>query len=109
MLLAVVLPFVVRGINQSASSAAAYDRRATAMMLAESKLAQAVLAEAWDLGQAEGTFEQADGDGAERFTWALTVADWQSTDYRELTMTVSWESGRGEQSVQLKTVVYAGA
>jgi len=109
MLVAIVLPFVMRGITMSAKSASNADRRETALMLAQTQLDEAVLAEAWQFGGSEGVFDETLGKEAERYTWALTINDWVSTDFRELTMTVRWMQGMEEKTVQLKTVVYAGA
>lgn len=109
MLIAVVLPLVIQGVNTSAKSAADYDRRATAMMLAQSQLEEAILAEAWTFGDTEGVFDEAHGEDAEMYSWMLTATDWGiGLDYQELTLTVVWNSGGGDQSVHLKTVVYTG-
>jgi type II secretory pathway pseudopilin PulG len=109
MLVAVVLPLVVRGVTMSAKSAADYDRRATAMMLAQSQMEEAILAEAWTFGDSEGVFEETYGEEAERYAWAFTTTDWgEGTDYRELRLRVVWNSGGADQSVVLTTVVYAG-
>ena len=108
MLLAVVLPFVVRGVNLSAKSAADYDRKATAMMLAQAMMEEAILTEAWQFGDSSGEFDDSFGTDSERYTWSLTSTDWQSSDYLELTLRVDWISGAEQKSVQLKTVVYVG-
>lgn len=108
MLVAIILPFVIRGINLSARNAAHMDREATAIMLAQSQLEEVLITEDWQFGDAEGVFAEHYGTEAQRYAWQLTVEDWQSTDYNELTLSVRWSSGVGEQSVELKTVVYAG-
>ena len=107
MLVAVVLPFVMRGIAMSAEGGAEVDRRASAMMLAQTMMQEAILAKAWESGDAEGTFDAAVyGDGAERFTWSLTSEDWGGSGfYNQLTLTVSWGRGDRMESVQLQTVV----
>ncbi|MBX2851257.1 MAG: type II secretion system GspH family protein [Phycisphaeraceae bacterium] len=107
MLVAVVLPFVIRGVTMSARNAAESDQRADAAMLAQTMLEEAVLAGAWQTGDAEGTFDEMYGKDATRYTWALSIADWQSTDYRELTMTVRWMRGKKEKTVAVSTVVNA--
>lgn len=109
LLIAIVLPFVMRGISVASRGAAETDRQATATMLAQTKMDEAILGSAWQFGDNSGSFDPAYGSEAERYTWELTVGEWLSTDFRELTMTVRWESGRGERAVTLKTVVYAGA
>ena len=109
MLVAIVLPFVIRGISLSARNAAYTDRKATAVMLAQSQMDEALITDAWQFGASEGVFDERYGDDTERYTWDLAVQDWQSTDFRELTLTVRWVRGVDEQSVQLKTVVYAGS
>ncbi len=105
MLVAVVLPFVIRGISLSARNAAETDRRSTAIMLAQSQMEEIMLTGDWQFGDTEGLFEEVHGSEAQRFTWQLTVADWQSTDFSELTLTVRWNSGREDKAVALKTVV----
>lgn len=105
MLVATVLPFVVRGVTMSARNAAESDQRANAAMLAQTMLEEAVLVNAWQSGDAEGTFDEGYGSDAERYTWTLTVEDWQSTDFRKLTITVSWMRGEKQKSVALSTVV----
>lgn len=109
MLVAIVLPLVMRGITTSAQAASQADRRETAMMLAQSQMEEAVLAQAWQFGDTEGVFEEVHGPEAERYTWELTISDWLSTDFRELTITVYWTQGVQAKRVELKTVVYAGA
>lgn len=105
MLVAVVLPFVIRGVSMSARNAAEADRKATAAMLAQTRLDEVVLSKSWELGDAEGEFDEAYGKEAMRYTWDLTVGDWQSTDYRELVLTVRWMRGEQERKVALTTVV----
>ena len=107
MLVAVVLPFVIRGVTMSARNAAESDQRTDAVMLAQTMLEEAVLVGAWQYGDTEGSFDETYGLDATRYTWALSVADWQSTDYRELTMTVRWTRGQKEKSVAISTVVNA--
>ena len=108
MLVAIVLPFVVRGIALSARGASDQDRRATAAMLAQTQLEEVLLSEAWRFGDAEGDFDETYGNDAQRYTWDLSVTDWQAADFRELAVTVRWTSGVDEKDVRLKTVVYAG-
>eukprot|EP00752_Nemacystus_decipiens_P014029 g12465.t1 len=107
MLLAVVLPFVVRGANLSARSAADYDRKATAMMLAQTMMEEAILNEAWQFGDSSGEFDDSYGSDAGRYTWSLTSVDWQGTDFLELNLSVYWISGADQKSVELKTVILA--
>ena len=109
LLVAMVLPFVMRGISLAAKAGAQADREATAVLLAQTVMDEVILTDTWTYGDADGEFDEAFGREAERFTWVLTVNDWQSTEFRELTVTVRWVQGGDEQSVDLKTVVYAGA
>ena len=109
MLIAVVLPLVIQGVNTAAKSAADYDRRATAMMLAQSQLEEAILAEAWTFGDTDGVFDEVHGEEADQYTWTLAATDWgDGLNYQELTLTVIWNSGGEDQSLRLKTVVYTG-
>lgn len=109
MLVAIILPFVIRAIGVSARNAAYSDREATAVMLAQSQLDEILITDAWQFGDTEGVFEDHYGKDAKRYTWDLAVEDWQSTDFNELTLSVRWLRGGDEQSVQLVTVVYAGS
>lgn len=109
VLVAVVLPFVVRGLALSADNAADLDREATAVMLAQNMMEIALLEEAWRFGDASGDFDESFGSDAKDFTYTLGVADWQSTDFAQLTVTVSWASGVKQKSVSVSTVVYAGS
>lgn len=108
MLVAIVLPVVMRGVTLSAQGVSLADRQETAMMLAQTKLEEAILAQAWQFGDDEGDFSDFYGSDAQRYTWSLVIQDWISTDFRELTMTVYWTQGYQQQSVELKTVIYAG-
>jgi len=107
VLIAVVLPLVISGINFAARSATETDRHATAMMLAQSKLDEILLTGEWQFGDTDGEFDQTAGDSAENYAWRLAVNDWQSTDFHELTLTVYWSRGIRERAVELKTVVSA--
>lgn len=110
MLVALVLPFAIRGVNLSVRGASQADREATAIMLAQSQLDQILIDGSWQFGDTEGTFdEETYGNQAQRYTWQLIVNDWQSTDFRELTLRVRWGEDAQQQSTQLSTVVNAGA
>lgn len=107
MLVAIVLPFVMNGVALSARSGADTDRQATAMMLAQTQMEEVLLSNTWQFGDTSGGFDETYGNDAYRYTWSLTVGDWTSTDFRELTLTVRWIRGQDEHSVRLTTVVYA--
>ena len=108
MLVGVVLPVVVRATGMSAQLGAWSDRQATAASLADAKLAELIVTGDWELGDDDGRFE-ADtyGRHADRFAWELTIDDWNSATFKQLTITVTWTSGSREKQVALSTVVPA--
>lgn len=111
LLVAVVLPFVMKGVSASAQLGVLADRRAQAAALADTRLAEAMLTGEWDEGDSAGEFDpEVYGSETAGYTWYLLVDDWQSqTAYREVTVIVTWLQGGKEQNVALSTVVYAEA
>ncbi|MEM7625067.1 MAG: prepilin-type N-terminal cleavage/methylation domain-containing protein [Planctomycetota bacterium] len=106
LLVGVVLPVIVRATGSSAQLGVWSQRSATAAALADAKLNELIITDDWANGDADGTFDiEAYGPGVEPFYWALTTEDWNATDFTELSLTVSWEDGRGERSVTLTTVI----
>lgn len=111
LLVAVVLPFVMKGVSASAQLGVLADRRAEAGALADTRLAEAMLTGEWEEGDSAGEFDpRVYGSEAGGYTWYLLVEDWQSkTAYREVTVIVTWLQAGQEQNVALSTVVYAEA
>lgn len=109
LLVGVVLPVIVRAAGSSAQLGVWSQRSATAAELADTKLAELIVTGAWEDGDDDGTFDaEVYGDAAaERFAWSLTTDDWNTTEFTELTLTVTWEDGRGARDVSLATVVNA--
>lgn len=107
VLVAVVLPVVVRAMGASAQIGTWSQRRATAAALAEAKLGELVVTGDWELGDDDGTFDpEVYGRHADRFAWALTSGEWNSTSFEQLTLTVTWTDGFHDRSLSLSTVVY---
>ncbi|XAM00276.1 prepilin-type N-terminal cleavage/methylation domain-containing protein [Phycisphaeraceae bacterium D3-23] len=107
MLMAVVVPLVLRGIALSAQVGVLADRRAHATMLADTRLTEAILNGEWEEGDSAGTFDpESYGSDAELYQWYLLVDDWNSqTAFKEVTLVVSWQQRGEEQIVSLTTVV----
>lgn len=107
VLVAVVLPVVVRAMGASAQIGTWSQRRATAAALAEAKLGELVVTGDWELGDDEGDFDpEVYGRHADRFAWAFTSDEWNSTSFEQLTLTVTWLDGFRDRSLALSTVVY---
>ncbi|MFI4859633.1 MAG: prepilin-type N-terminal cleavage/methylation domain-containing protein [Phycisphaerales bacterium JB063] len=109
MLMAVVIPLVMRGVAMSAQVGVLADRRAQATMLADTRLTEAILNGEWEEGDSAGAFdEETYGSEAETFEWFLLVDDWNGQiAFKEITLIVTWQQRGEEQHVALATVVNA--
>lgn len=111
MLLAIVLPVVMRGIGM-ATQMGAYTRfHDQAVGLAEARLAECIANEEWQDGDASGDFSDASlwGNDASRFTWEQQVDDWESASIKQITIHVIWTQRNREQVVTLSTLVHTEA
>lgn len=109
LLVAVVLPFVMRGVSASAQLGVLADRKAQAAALADTRLAEALIAGDWEDGDAGGTFDpEVYGSETAGYAWYLLVDDWENqTAFQEVTVVVTWQQRGKEQNVALSTVVFA--
>jgi general secretion pathway protein I len=105
VMIAIVLPVIMRGITL-ATSAASYSRhRTAAAALASLKLNELVATGAWQSGGLSGDFST-EFPG---YQWSATVGDWTESDLRQLDVHVTWGAGQSDQSVTLTTLIYPNA
>ena len=75
--------------------------------MAVAKLIDVIANSDWERGDAQGEFDETWGDQASRFTWQLTVEQWEDASMRELTVNVQWQQRNETQQVSLATVIHA--
>lgn len=107
LLITIVLPVVMRAVVSSAQVGVLADRRAEAVTLADTKLAEVLLNRDWKFGDAAGDFAEFYGDHARRYQWTLRIDDWNETAFSQVTVKVLWLQRGQEQAIELATVVYA--
>ncbi|MEM6749125.1 MAG: type II secretion system protein [Planctomycetota bacterium] len=106
MLVAIVLPLLLRGFGGSTDATAASQDQTRALTLAEAILSESVAERTWETGDAEGAFDPARfGSGADRFSWRIESEDWTAAETKQLTAAVTWTRRGRERSVELVTVV----
>lgn len=106
LLVGVVLPVIVRATGTSAQLGVWSQRSAAAAALADTRLAELIVTGEWEGGDAAGVFDtETYGPDATPFAWSLAVDDWNTTEFTQLTLTVTWENGRRQRDVALTTVV----
>ena len=105
MLMAIVLPVALRVIATSTKMASLSERQAQATELADARLSEIVLTQAWEDGDAAGLFDENYGDDVEGYEWVLFVDDWHQAEFKQLTLHVVWQTPRGERIIRLSTVV----
>jgi len=106
MLIAIVMPFIMRGMTVSTQAAALADHKAEAIALAEVRLAEVIAEGDWEQGNDYGDFDETYGDNTHRYEWFLLVEDWTSTTFSEVTLVVTWQQRRQTQQVKISTLVY---
>lgn len=108
MLVAIVLPFVMRAISGAAQVGVYADRKAQAQVLADTKLSEIIVTRAWEQGDDAGEFDPTlYGTDAEKYQWLVLIDDWENVSFNQVTVIVTWTQRGQEQSVSLGTVVYA--
>jgi prepilin-type N-terminal cleavage/methylation domain-containing protein len=108
LLVAIVLPVVMRGVTVASRAAASARRNTEAASLAQSKLNELVATEQWRSGYLSGRFESGDGDRANDYTWTAEAVQWREPYTRQLAVRVGWVSQGLDQQITLTTVVYEG-
>jgi len=109
MLLAIVLPVVLRGISMATQLAAHTRFRDQAVTLCEARLAEVIANQEWQDGDAVGDFsdEELWGPDASRYVWEQEVDDWETSSIKQVTVHVIWQQRNQEQVVTLSTLVHS--
>jgi len=103
--LAILIPAVVEGLTLSSRAAEIAERRALAVELAQNKLDELVLNNAWAAGGTRGDFGQ-DQPG---MRWQATQSTWDMDAMTVLTVEVFFPAKGQERSVSLSTLVSTAA
>lgn len=99
--LGILMPVVIGALLLSNRASEVAERSGVAAQLAENRLAELQLADAWTTAGASGDFA-ADHPG---YRWELTKTDWQAGTMTELQLSVFFLVQSREDSVRLATLV----
>lgn len=114
LLIALVLPAVMRAVSVSTLAASTARNRTEAAVLAESKLQEIISTGVYQTGTMSGDFS---ADGAPGYQWSAQLVPWNQAgvnpqDFNpqtlsELDLKVSWNARVGQNSVTVSTLVYS--
>lgn len=106
MLMAIVLPAVMKGIQLSQAAASSARRRTEAAGLAEGKLSEIVATAQWQGGNLSGDF----GPGWPDYHWQAVVQAWPddttSANLQQIDLKVTWVARGHDDSLTLSTLTY---
>ncbi len=107
MLMAIVLPAVMKGVSLATAAASTARRRNEATGLAEEKLAEIIATDEWQKSSLSGDF----GSDWPGYQWQATVQSWpedtSGAGIQEVDLRVSWIARNSEDSITLTTLTYA--
>ncbi|MGA2232652.1 MAG: prepilin-type N-terminal cleavage/methylation domain-containing protein [Tepidisphaeraceae bacterium] len=107
LLITIVIPVVMHGIQYTARLADTSQHRTEAAGLAQAQLNQLLADETWQGGSLSGDFS---AQGWPQYTWQCNSAAWPGDQVGaglyELDMVVSWSTGGRTQSVTVCTLAY---
>ena len=109
LLIAIVLPVVMKGVSLATATASTAKRRTEASGLAESKLNELIATGTWQNGNLAGDFSPDWPDYKWQAVLANYASDTSGQNVQELDLTVTWTANNAEQSVLVSTLVYAKA
>jgi len=101
MLLAVVLPVIMRAVTLANRSAISAERRAVAVMLAENKLNELSVSNQWRSVGSQGMFDPPHHN----YFWRLEVRDWRQDSMTLLTLETLYDVQGTTNGVSLTTLV----
>jgi len=101
---AIIVPFAMRGATLSANAASVARHRAEAATLGEAKLTDMVIEGTWATEGTQGTF----APDYPNYRWSLQNAQ-RDPNLTELMLTVTWPEHGQDRSLNMSTMVYAGA
>lgn len=106
MLMAIVLPSVMKGITLATAAADMARHRTEAAGLAQSELAQILASQSWTNGEQTGTFAPDWPD----YSWSTTVGSWAGDStgagLQEIDLKVTWTSHSRQESITLSALAY---
>ena len=107
MLIAIVLPAVMKGAAMATSIASSARRRNEAAGLAEEKLAEIIATDQWQQNSLSGDF----GTDWPGYRWQATVQPWtedtSGAGLQQVDLRVSWMARSKQDSLTLTTLAYA--
>ncbi len=105
LLIAIVLPAVMKSIAVATGTASVARRRTEAAGLAQTKLSELVATDQWEGGVLSGTF----ADWPD-YSWEASVAPWpgdtSSASIQQIDLKVKWVARNQPDSVTLSTLAY---
>lgn len=99
--LGIVMPVVISALLVSSRAAVTAERSTIAMQLAENRLGEMMLDNAWSSESTRGDF----GEQWPGYRWELTKSAWESSTMTELTMDVFYQVQGSERDLRLTTLV----
>lgn len=102
VLLAIVLPAVMKGISIATVLASDTVGKIVAAELAENRLNEAILLDEWVSGSGSGDF----GNDYPGYRWTLTASGGPQAGLKQVDMTVTWEKRADQYEFKLTTFVY---
>ena len=102
VLVAIVMPVVMRGISLATSAAGISRQRTEAATLASMKLHELVATGQWQNGSTSGDFAGEFPD----YQWSAQIADWTDPDLEQLDVKVMWTARGRQQSITVSTLIY---
>ena len=102
VLVAIVLPVVMRGISLATSAAGISRQRTEAASLGSMKLHELVATGQWQNGSTSGDFAGEYPD----YQWSAQIADWTDPDLEQLDVKVMWTARGRQQSITVSTLIY---
>src|SRR5207245_2769294 len=100
LFLAILVPAVMQGLALSNRASVVAERSAIAVQLAENRLNELLLNDAWTTGETRGDF----GEQFAGYRWELSRGDWSVDGMTELTLTVFFTVQGLERDVHLTTL-----
>lgn len=101
MLLAVVLPVIMRAVTLSNRAAISAERRAVAVMLAENKLNELSVSNQWRTVGSAGVFDPPH----HTYSWRLQIRDWREDSMTQLTLETLYDVQGATNGVTLSALV----
>jgi general secretion pathway protein I len=108
LLIAIVLPAVMRGMTLATEAGSAARWRTDAAGLAQSKLAEIVATDQWQQGNLSGDFSP----DWPNYQWQATVQSWpgdtSGAGIQQIDLTITWTERNRPESLTLSTLAYGG-